>query len=102
MGNLWIWEKILWELVPCVEVTLMSKFHPIWCLVPQESKLRRKFFGGPDIYPFFWIYPVNTRHIRSNVRHVRRTTSAATFDDYFDCNLLIVCPIDHILLPLAS
>jgi hypothetical protein len=27
----------------------VSKFNPIWCLVAQESKLRRKFLGGPDI-----------------------------------------------------
>jgi hypothetical protein len=37
-GNLWIWQKPHWELVPCVEVILVSKFHPIWCLVAQESK----------------------------------------------------------------
>jgi hypothetical protein len=24
----------------------VSKFHPIWCLVAQESKLNRKFLGG--------------------------------------------------------
>jgi hypothetical protein len=26
-----------WEPVPCVEVTLVSKFHPIWCPIAQES-----------------------------------------------------------------
>jgi hypothetical protein len=45
-GNIWIWKKSHWELVPCIEVTLVSKFYPIWCLVAQESKLRRKFLGG--------------------------------------------------------
>jgi hypothetical protein len=27
----------------------VSKFHPFWCPVAQESKLRRKFLGRPDI-----------------------------------------------------
>jgi hypothetical protein len=58
-------KKTLWELVSCVEVILVSKFHPIWYLITQESKLRRKFLGGPDIYPFFWICPPETGHIRS-------------------------------------
>jgi hypothetical protein len=49
-------KKYIWELVPCVEVTLMSKFHPIWCLVAQESKLRRKFLGGSDISGNFTRY----------------------------------------------
>jgi hypothetical protein len=40
--NLWIWKKN-----PILE--LVSMFHPIWCLVAQESKLRRKFLGGSDI-----------------------------------------------------
>jgi hypothetical protein len=33
---------------------------------------------------------------------VRQTFSATTFDHYFQHNLLTVCLIDHILLPLAS
>jgi hypothetical protein len=33
----------------CVEVTLVSMFHPFWCPVAQESKLRRKFLGRTDI-----------------------------------------------------
>jgi hypothetical protein len=28
----------------------VSQFHPIWCLVTQESKLRKIFLGGPDIF----------------------------------------------------
>jgi hypothetical protein len=48
------------ELVPCVEVTLVSKFHPIWWHVAQESKVRRNFHGGPDISGNF------TRYIRQN------------------------------------
>jgi hypothetical protein len=35
-------ENLFWQLVPCVEVTLMSKFHPIWCSIAQESSLGRK------------------------------------------------------------
>jgi hypothetical protein len=31
--------KLFWELVPCVEVTLVSKFHLIWCPIAQESSL---------------------------------------------------------------
>jgi hypothetical protein len=32
-------KKLFWELVPCVKVTLVSKFHPIWCPIAQESML---------------------------------------------------------------
>jgi hypothetical protein len=31
-----------WELVPCVEVTLVSKFYSIYSTIAQESKLGRK------------------------------------------------------------
>jgi hypothetical protein len=37
-------------------VTLVSKFHPIWCIVAQESKLRRRFLSGPDISDRFFGY----------------------------------------------
>jgi hypothetical protein len=47
--SLWIWEKPHWKLITCVEVTLVSKFHPFWCPVAQELKLRRKFLGMLDI-----------------------------------------------------
>jgi hypothetical protein len=30
------------KLVPCIEVTLVSKFHPSWCPIAQESNLGRK------------------------------------------------------------
>jgi hypothetical protein len=35
-------KKTIWELIPCVEMTLMSNFHSILCLVAQESRLGRK------------------------------------------------------------
>jgi hypothetical protein len=78
------------------------KFHPIWCLVSQESRLRRKFLVGPDMYPLFWIYSAETGHILSNAGHVHQTVFHPTFDDCFERNLLTVSPIDPILLPLAS
>jgi hypothetical protein len=34
----------------------VSKFHLIWYLVAQESKLRRKFLGVPDISDTFTGY----------------------------------------------
>jgi hypothetical protein len=49
-------KKTLLELVHYVEVTLVSKFHPNWCLVAQESKLRRKFLGESDISDNFTGY----------------------------------------------
>jgi hypothetical protein len=54
----------------------VSKFHSIWCLVAQESRLGRKiqifgkFLGGPDISG------TSTRHIRfkaGRIRHFCRT-----------------------------
>jgi hypothetical protein len=77
-------------------VTLLSKFHPIWCLIAQESRLRRKFLGGPDIYPFFWIYPAETGHIWSKAGHVSRTVFSPTFVHCFDHILLTGCPIDPV------
>jgi hypothetical protein len=35
-------KKTFWELVPCVEVTLVSKFHLIWYPIAQESSLESK------------------------------------------------------------
>jgi hypothetical protein len=35
-------REIFWELVPCIEVILVFKFHPIWCHIAQESSLERK------------------------------------------------------------
>jgi hypothetical protein len=35
-------KNLFWELVPCVEVTLVSNFYPIWCHIAQESSLGRK------------------------------------------------------------
>jgi hypothetical protein len=37
-------KKLFWELIPSVEVILVSKFHPIWCPITQESSLRRGRF----------------------------------------------------------
>jgi hypothetical protein len=34
-------KNLFWELVPCVEMTLVSKFHLIWCPIAQESSLGR-------------------------------------------------------------
>jgi hypothetical protein len=88
--------KPLWKLVPCVEVTLMSKFHPIWCLIAQESKLRRMFPARPDISGNLPDISAETRHIRSKARHVHWIFSAVTFDDRFGHILLTGCPIDPI------
>jgi hypothetical protein len=35
-------ENHFWELVPCVEVILVSKFYSIWSTIAQESNLGRK------------------------------------------------------------
>jgi hypothetical protein len=35
-------KKHFWELVPCVEVNLVSKFHSIWSTIAQESNLVTK------------------------------------------------------------
>jgi hypothetical protein len=32
-------KTLFWELVYCVEVTLISKFHSIWSSIAQESNL---------------------------------------------------------------
>jgi hypothetical protein len=35
-------KNLFWELVPGVEVTLVSKFHLIWSTIAQESSFGRK------------------------------------------------------------
>jgi hypothetical protein len=76
-------------------VTIVSRFHPNWCLVAQESKLGRKiyvlgsFLGGPD-------------KSGTVTEQVRWTFSAATCVDCFEHILLTVSMIDYILLLLAS
>jgi hypothetical protein len=99
-GNLSIWENPLWELDPCVEVTLVSKFHPFWCLIAQESKLGRKdlVFCTRTVNNF-----VSTGQVRSGrfTGLVRSGIFSPTFNYYFEHNLLTVSPIDPILLPLA-
>jgi hypothetical protein len=81
----------------CVEVTLVSKFHPIWCLIAQELKLRRDFLTGLDIYPPFLLYTAETGHIWFKIDHVRQTVFSPTLVHCFGYILLIGCPIDLIL-----
>jgi hypothetical protein len=78
----------------------LSQFHPIWCLMAQESKLRRKFLGGLDIYPLFQIYPAKAGLIRSMAGHVHRIVFTLTFVHCFGHILLTGYPIGHILFPL--
>jgi hypothetical protein len=75
----------------------VSKFHPIWCLIAQELKLRREFLTGPDIYPLFLLYIAETGHIWFKIGHVRQTVFSPTLVHYFGYILLIGCPIDPIL-----
>jgi hypothetical protein len=35
-------KNLFQELVPCVVVILVFKFHPIWCPIDQESSMERK------------------------------------------------------------
>jgi hypothetical protein len=35
-------QNLFWELVPGVEVTLVSKFRSIWSTIAQESSFGRK------------------------------------------------------------
>jgi hypothetical protein len=35
-------KKNSFKFVPCVEVTFLSKFYPIWMPIAQESSLERK------------------------------------------------------------
>jgi hypothetical protein len=74
----------------------VSKFHPFWCPVAQESKLRRKFLGRPDISGSITGYIRRTGHIWSKAGHVYRGVSAATFVHCFGHILLTGCLIDPI------
>jgi hypothetical protein len=56
-GNLEIWKKPLWKLIPCVEVTLVAKFYSILCLVAQESRLKRKGSVLNKNCAQFWVDP---------------------------------------------
>jgi hypothetical protein len=94
--------KPLLEPIPCVEVTFVSKFHPIWCLVAQESKLRRMFLGGSDISDSFSRYIHQNRTYQSRDGHVHWTVFGLTSIHCFSRILLTECPFDLILLPLAS
>jgi hypothetical protein len=86
----------------------VSKFHPFWCPVAQESKLRRKFLCRPDIsgsstgYTRVPDISAETGHIRSKAGHVRRGVSAVMFIHCFCHILLTGCPIDTIIFPLRS
>jgi hypothetical protein len=35
-------KNLFWELVSCIEVTIVSKFHPIWCPIAEEPSLGRQ------------------------------------------------------------
>jgi hypothetical protein len=39
--SLHLGKTLFWEFVPFVEMTLVSKFHLIWCPITQESRLGR-------------------------------------------------------------
>jgi hypothetical protein len=80
----------------------VSKFHPFWCPVAQESKLEGSFWVGQTYPARLLDISAETGHIRSKVRHVYRGVSVATFIRYFGHILLTGCPIDHILFPLHS
>jgi hypothetical protein len=47
-------KDLFWKLVPCVEVSLVSKFYSILCLVTQESKLGSKCLVLKKNYEQFW------------------------------------------------
>jgi hypothetical protein len=34
-------KTLFGEFIPCVEVTFVSKFHPIWCPIAPESRMER-------------------------------------------------------------
>jgi hypothetical protein len=76
----------------------VSKFHPFWSPVAQESKLRRKFLGMSDISSSI------TGYIRRRYKagHVHRGVSAAIFVHCFGHILLTGCSIDLILVSLRS
>jgi hypothetical protein len=80
----------------------MSKFHSIWRLVTQESKLRKSFWVDQTYLTLLSNISNETGHIRYRARHVCWTFSVVMFDDYFERNLLTISLIDLILLPLAS
>jgi hypothetical protein len=46
-------KNLFWELVPGVEVTLVSKFHSIWSNIAQESNFGMKGvdFGKKNLLP---------------------------------------------------
>jgi hypothetical protein len=95
------------KLVPYIEVTLVSKFPSILCLVAQESRLGRKCSVLNNNCVQFWVdrtspsqFPDKYGPIPGGL--VRTGFFSSTFDNSFEDNLLTVSPIDHILLLLAS
>jgi hypothetical protein len=54
-GSFGFGKKSLWELVPCVEAILVSKFHSILCLIAQESWLGKKGLVLSKNYAQFWV-----------------------------------------------
>jgi hypothetical protein len=107
-------KKPLWEHVPCVVVTLVSKFHFILCLVAQESRLGRKDSVLNKNYAQFWVDRTSPSQFLDKSRTVpgglvrfkgglvRIEFFSSTNDYCFECNLLTISPSDFILLPLAS
>jgi hypothetical protein len=92
-------KNLFWELVPGVEVTLVSKFHLIWSNITQESNFGRKgwILGrkicSRDFLPdFVWPY----RTLFENPRHCPTWTFSPMFIHDFGHILLIRCPIDLI------
>jgi hypothetical protein len=113
-------KKFFWKLVPYVEVTLVSKFHLIWCPIAQESSLGRKGRIMGENHVSRYLPADNVRSHRtmfdlqfefSEISH--RTMFGPTgqyssdnfspmFIHYFGCILLTECSFDPIFLPLAS
>jgi hypothetical protein len=97
-------KNLCWELVPYVVVTLVSKFHSIWCPIAQESRLKRKGW-------ILWENRVSRYLIPDKVRNshtlsgptpdiVRPRVFNPMFVNSFRHILLTGCPIDPILFLL--
>jgi hypothetical protein len=85
-------NKTLRELVPGVEVTLVSKFHLIWSIIAQESSFRKKVtdFGKKNLL------------LRPPTGLCPLESFSPTLVHCFGYIFLIGDPIDPILLPLRS
>jgi hypothetical protein len=99
--------KPLWELVPCVEVTLVSNFHSILCLVAQESRLGRKGSTLTKNCAKFWAdrtspgrFPHKSGIVSSGLVWIGFFSPTAVH--CFSHILLSGCLIDFILFPPRS